>query len=45
MPLGRSVAAMIELFERTTRRYGKPIFGLDKTTVDIQLVAVNEEAA
>ncbi|QDC01874.1 polyhydroxyalkanoate depolymerase [Mesorhizobium sp. 8] len=31
---GRSVAAMAELFERTTRRYGKPAFGLDATTVD-----------
>ena len=26
---GRSVAATAELFERTTRRYGKPAFGLD----------------
>ena len=28
---GRSVAATAELFERTTRRYGKPQFGLAKT--------------
>ena len=32
--LGRSIAASAELFERMTRRYGKPIFGLDDTTVD-----------
>lgn len=32
-PFGRSVAASCELFERTTRRYGKPAFGLDETTV------------
>ncbi len=31
---GRNVAAGAELFERITRRYGKPIFGLDKTFVD-----------
>ena len=27
-PFGRSVAAAAELFERTTRRYGKPEFGI-----------------
>ena len=32
-PFGRSVAAAAELFERTTRRYGKPEFGLNSTTV------------
>ena len=31
---GRSVAAMAELFERTTRRYSKPGFDLKTTTVD-----------
>jgi poly(3-hydroxybutyrate) depolymerase len=31
---GRNVAAGAELFERMTRRYGKPVFGLDTTTVD-----------
>ena len=30
---GRSFAAMAELFERTTRVYGKPEFGLDETTI------------
>jgi poly(3-hydroxybutyrate) depolymerase len=31
---GRNIAAGAELFERMTRRYGKPIFGLDTTQVD-----------
>src|SRR5829696_1671160 len=39
---GRNVSAACELFERTTRRYGKPAFGLDTTTVDGQRVAVTE---
>ncbi|HMM64587.1 MAG: polyhydroxyalkanoate depolymerase [Mesorhizobium sp.] len=39
---GRSVAAMAELFERTTRRYGKPAFGLHETTVDGRSVPVQE---
>ncbi|MEI9419154.1 polyhydroxyalkanoate depolymerase [Mesorhizobium sp. B2-3-13] len=40
---GRSVAAGAELFERTTRRYSKPQFGLDKTVVDWKSVAVTEK--
>jgi poly(3-hydroxybutyrate) depolymerase len=39
---GRSIAGMAELFERTTRRYGKPAFGIDKTTVDWKPVPVVE---
>src|SRR5215207_10198212 len=39
---GRTVAAACELFERTTRRYGKPAFGLDHTIVGGQRVAVTE---
>jgi poly(3-hydroxybutyrate) depolymerase len=39
---GRSVAAGAELFERTTRRYGKPKFGIDKTVVDWKPAAVHE---
>jgi len=39
---GRTVAAACELFERTTRRYGKPAFGLDTTVIDGQQVAVRE---
>ncbi len=31
---GRNVAAGAELFERMTRRYGKPVFGLDRIVVD-----------
>ncbi len=33
-PFGKNVAAGAELFERITRRYGKPLFGLDTTLVD-----------
>jgi poly(3-hydroxybutyrate) depolymerase len=31
---GRNIAASAELFERMTRRYGKPVFGLDSIVVD-----------
>ena len=41
-PFGRSVAATAELFERTTRRYGKPVFGLTRTEVGGKTVAVSE---
>ncbi len=41
--LGRSIAASAELFERMTRRYEKPAFGLSETVVDGQTVAVSEE--
>ncbi len=34
---------MAELFERTTRRYGKPRFDLTTTTVDWKSVAVTEK--
>ncbi|RWI90222.1 polyhydroxyalkanoate depolymerase [Mesorhizobium sp.] len=40
--LGRSVAAAAELFERTTRRYGKPEFGLTKAVVDWKSVDAAE---
>jgi poly(3-hydroxybutyrate) depolymerase len=39
---GRTVAAACELFERTTRRYSKPEFGLSTTVVDGERVAVTE---
>ncbi len=42
--VGRHAAAACEVFERTTRRYGKPEFGLPATTVDGRLVSVEEEA-
>jgi len=41
-PFGRTVAASCELFERATRRYGKPAFGLDETTINGVKVAVEE---
>jgi poly(3-hydroxybutyrate) depolymerase len=40
---GRNVAASAELFERMTRRYGKPLFGLDTTVVDGAEVEIVEE--
>src|SRR5262245_12139890 len=42
-PLGRSLAAMAELVERTTRRYGKPQFDLPTTIVDWNTVDVSEK--
>ncbi len=39
---GRTVSAACELFERTTRRYGKPEFGLSSTVVGGERVAVTE---
>ena len=47
-PLGntrvaRHTAAALEVFERTTRRYDKPRFGLGHTTVEGATVAVTEE--
>lgn len=41
--LGRSVSAAAEVFERTTRRYGKPVFGIETTLVDGNEVAVKEK--
>lgn len=41
-PFGRAMAASAELFERTTRRYGKPVFDLPSTLVGGQRVAVSE---
>ncbi len=40
---GRSVNAACEVFERTTRRYGRPTFGICETAVDGKPVAVREE--
>ncbi len=42
-PAGRAMAAGLEVFERTTRRYTKPTFGLDETVVNSQKVRVHEE--
>lgn len=40
---GRSYAAGLEVFERMTRRYGKPEFGLPTTEVNGHTVAVTEK--
>ncbi|MBP1858779.1 polyhydroxyalkanoate depolymerase [Rhizobium herbae] len=40
--MGRAAAAGLEVFERTTRRYGKPEFGLPETLIDDSPVAVQE---
>jgi polyhydroxyalkanoate depolymerase, intracellular len=41
--LGRTMAAGLEVFERATRRYGKPEFGLKTTSIAGQTVSVHEE--
>ena len=41
--IGRQTAAALEVFERTTRRYDKPVFGLDSTPVDGVTTNVHEE--
>ena len=40
---GRSASAAFEVFERTTRRYAKPDFGITTTQVDGRDVAVRED--
>jgi poly(3-hydroxybutyrate) depolymerase len=40
---GKHVAAMAELFERTTRRYGKPDFGITETRVGGSPVPVHQK--
>lgn len=40
---GRGIAAGAELFERMTRRFGKPVFGLKTTKIFREPVAVDEE--
>jgi poly(3-hydroxybutyrate) depolymerase len=41
-PLGRTISASCELFERTTRRYSKPLFGFSQTSVGGERVSVTE---
>lgn len=41
-PAGRAVAAASEIFERNTRPYGKPVFGLHETRRNGRLVRVRE---
>jgi poly(3-hydroxybutyrate) depolymerase len=43
--VGRSIAAGSELFERATRRYRKPSFGIDAIEIDGALVPVQIETA
>ncbi|MCB9987500.1 MAG: polyhydroxyalkanoate depolymerase [Rhodospirillales bacterium] len=40
---GRTMAASAELFERATRKFGRPEFGLGSTTIDGRNVEVMEE--
>lgn len=42
-PFGKQIAAACEVFERTTRRYGKPEFNLPTTLVGGERVAVTEK--
>ena len=42
-PAGRHAAAACQVFERTTRRYDKPSFGLDMTRIGSRDVTVGEE--
>jgi poly(3-hydroxybutyrate) depolymerase len=42
-PLGRQMAAGSELFERMTRRYGKPVFGITHTQLAGKKVAIREK--
>lgn len=41
--LGKSISAACELFERATRRYSQPEWGIDNTVVDGRLVNVEIE--
>jgi poly(3-hydroxybutyrate) depolymerase len=40
--MGRSFAASLEMFERGTRRYGKPVFGIDDTIAGDDLIEIIE---
>ncbi|GAK33974.1 polyhydroxyalkanoate depolymerase, intracellular [alpha proteobacterium Q-1] len=42
-PMGRMTSAALDLFEHSTRRYGKPRFDLDWTHIDGRDVRVTEE--
>ena len=41
-PIGRGVSAVCEMFERATRRYDKPEFGIESVDVGGASVAVSE---
>jgi poly(3-hydroxybutyrate) depolymerase len=40
---GRTVAAGAEVFERLTRKFGRPVFDLPTTIIDGKTVAITEE--
>ncbi len=42
-PMTKVMSAGLEVFERMTRRYGKPEFGIKQTLVDGEEVSVSEE--
>ena len=42
LPAAKQMAAACDLFERSTRRYGKPAFGLERTVVNGEIVSVSE---
>jgi poly(3-hydroxybutyrate) depolymerase len=42
-PVGRSTLAACEVFERATRHYVKPEFGITRTKINSETVAVEEE--
>jgi poly(3-hydroxybutyrate) depolymerase len=42
-PFSNSTSAALQVFEELTKRYGKPAFGLDQTTINGLPVAVREE--
>jgi len=42
-PAGKQMAAACEMFERSTRRYGKPKFGIEETVVEGETVSVHEK--
>jgi len=40
---GRAMVAGLEVFERATRRYGKPEFGIDEVAINFKRVSVHEK--
>lgn len=42
-PLGRSMTASFDMFERLTRRYGKPEFGIETISVNDKSYAVQQD--
>jgi poly(3-hydroxybutyrate) depolymerase len=40
---GRAATASLEMFERATRKFAKPVFGLKQAAVDGQTLSINEQ--